>query len=815
MERAPDDVSSMLEVVFNVGRSSRHGLRRRRIFGAFAAKSGILASPSTVTGAAEAARRARRLRLAGRDCEAAAGFERALSLDPACAQALAWRWESRWTRGSSFSDIERAMRLEPEEPVWRIWRGLAGLARYEGRQPAAEAKRFFAEALALRASPLAWAGLALAEFRSGRFGAAAAAATKALEGEPGQGWLHRLRAGARLRGGDEAGFLADCRAETLLDEGVGMLAEVFPTADRRPAPRLLAAAERFLARRPNAHWMLVVSGDCRRSPEINDFAGAVSDFERAAALKPDCAFTRAYLSRALMVGGRTGEALKAIDRAVRLAPGSGWLRVWRGELKRRLGEHSAALADFDAGLRLDPDYEMGYAWRGGARRSLGRTAGALEDLDLAAALDPNYAWTFAERSLTQRALGRTAAALGDLEAAVRLDSKYAWSARAEPAAVAALDAEIKASPRNAWAWAWRGETKLRLSDAAGAARDLRKAAALNPRLGWPRVWLGQALLRLGRPKEALAAFDRGVALDPSYPPALAERGRLRLRLGKVRAAWSDLSRAAAAGPLAARIWQSKGEAGLRLGRWAEAVSDFSKALELERGWRPRLGRSAAYERLGRQEKARADLAVPLTEARRLAEDGRGADAAMLCAEALALHPRSAAFQAELLRHLGAFGDAVAAGAPPAPPPDAAWAPAPSWTFAWRGALARREERWRDARAALDRAVALDPDCFWARAWAGELRLARGEAAAALPLLLESVRLYPAWADSQCWRGRALCALGRCAEAQSAFKAALKADRRHVWTWIASGICSERRGRAAEARRALQRARSLAPALFQG
>ena len=623
----PDDISAMLESVCNLGRSSLYGLRRRRILGAARHREKDLASPLKSTDAREAARRARALRLSGRDAEAEAGFVHAVALDPRCAEAVAFQWESRWSEKASLSGIDRAVSLEPREARWRVWRGLAQLASR------GDAKKSFAEALALEESALAWAGLALAELEAGRARAAVAACGRAIEKEPAQGWLYRLRAKARFKAGDEKGFLEDCRRETLLDEGVGTFSEVFPADRRRPVARLLAAADRFLTRRPKAHWMLVVRGDCRRSPEINDFAGAVADFQAAAALAPDCAFTHAYLCRALMVAGRTDEARAAADRAIALAPRSGWMRVWRGELRRRLGDNAGSLADFDEGLRLDPDYEMGYAWRGGARRALGRLEEAVADLDIGAALDPAYAWSFAERSLAQRALGRLGPALRDLEAAARLDSKYVWCARPQnnPEAVAQLDAAVKIMPGDAWAWAWRGETRLRLGDAEGAARDLRRATALGPKLGWPRAWLGQALALAGRSAEAMRAFNAAVALDPQYPPALAERGRLLLSRGNIRAAWKDLSRAAAAGPLSARTWQSKGEAALSLRLWTQAVEDFSKALELERGWRPRLGRAAAYAKLGLSERAREDLLVPLEEARRHALEGRPAEAAAVLA----------------------------------------------------------------------------------------------------------------------------------------------------------------------------------------
>ena len=146
---------------------------------------------------------------------------------------------------------------------------------------------------------------------------------------------------------------------------------------------VVAAADRWLARRPRDYWMLVFRGDAKRFPELNDFDGAVRDFEAALKLKPGCSYAWAYLSRARMSKVGPGPALEAIDRALKLEPGCGWYHCWRGEILRRTGKPREALRELDRGLALDPSYEFGYAWRGGARRALGLYEEALADLELA------------------------------------------------------------------------------------------------------------------------------------------------------------------------------------------------------------------------------------------------------------------------------------------------------------------------------------------------------------------------------------------------------------------------------------------------
>ena len=238
------------------------------------------------------------------------------------------------------------------------------------------------------ACALSWAGLALARAASSQRVAALTALDRAVLLEPRQAWLRRLRARLRWAEGDRRGFLSDCEAEVMMEEGAGTFALALGSQSHYSPRRLAAAADRFLRAEPKAYWMLVLRGDCRRSPEVNDFAGALADFEAAVALKPDCAWAWAYLSRARMTNATGAGALEAVRRAVALAPRCGWLRSGRRGPPAP-GARAEALLHLSKGLALDPTTSS--ATPGAAEPCSLLTPAGSRDLDVAAALDPSYA----------------------------------------------------------------------------------------------------------------------------------------------------------------------------------------------------------------------------------------------------------------------------------------------------------------------------------------------------------------------------------------------------------------------------------------
>ncbi len=576
------DVFSALAAVANVGRSSRYDRRRHAAFAARDYERALAAAPPSVD-AWSWARRGRLLSLLGRRAQAARAFTAALAKDRGLAAAHAWAWEAGAQK--SFGALDRAIINDARCPVWPAWRGTARLAEARGKSATTAALRDLERSLALDGGfAPALAAAAVAQSRLGRSRAALNLLDEALRRHSREAWLYRLRARLLLAAGEEDGFVRDLEEGLALDEGLGDFAKIFGEMSSYSPSRLAAAADRFLAKRPRVFWMLAFRGDCRRSPEVNDFAGAVRDFEEAVALRPDCPWAWAYLSRARITNASPASALEAIDRAAALAPRCGWIHVWRGELLRRLGRHGMALREFNAGLKADPDYEFGYAWRAGTLRVLGRSAEAVADLTLAIALDPAYAWSLNERSLALRGLGRISEALEDLDAAAARDPKYVWceDPAARPRALQELDAELRRDPRNARAWSWRGDANIRLGDPGAALADLRHAIALAPRQGGLRALRARALDALGRRREALRELDLAARLSPR-PETFLWRGLLKRGLGRLREALSDLRRAARLDRRSAQILFWKGEVELSLGLKRSARRSLSSAVGMDRG----------------------------------------------------------------------------------------------------------------------------------------------------------------------------------------------------------------------------------------
>ncbi|NNN04454.1 MAG: tetratricopeptide repeat protein [Elusimicrobia bacterium] len=599
-----------------VSRSSRYILRRHGV--RYRPRYERALERSRGSSAEECVARARILHYLGRAREARREFDAALRLDRGCDAAWAWRWTAEPCEpgaSRSYDGIDRAIALAPRRALWRAFRGIAKTVEFmdarsaDVRRPLADLQK--ALEIDSRCVPaLVAAGMAL--YNAGERKQAEGYFDRALAEEPDTAFLLAFRSACRIERGDLRGYLSDCESAVYADEGVGY----FQNAGGRSSGAVtvaekIMAVSRYLARHPRAYWMYVYRGDYKRAPEVNDQNGGRRDLEKAVELKPDCAYGWAYLSRSRLMQGDSSAAMEAVNRAVLLKPSCGWILCWRGEIKRLRGDQKGALCDLNRGLRLDPDYELGYAWRGGAKRGLGRPAQALVDFALASSLDPRHAWTLQEQSLALRQLGDVGAALEKLEAAHRLDPKYSWCGGTPDqfaAASAQLDEEIRAHPRNSWAWAWRGEAKLRKADYAGAVADMDRALALDGGLGWVRAWRGGALLELGSIRRALKDCDRALRLEPSYAYAYAWRGRARHLLGDSAGALTDLRRAVELNRMTSWIFLWKGEAEDRLGLAKEAEEDFGASLAIDRNHvAAMLARAALRQRCNNDVGVREDL----------------------------------------------------------------------------------------------------------------------------------------------------------------------------------------------------------------
>ena len=541
------------------------------------------------------------------------------------AEAAAWLWEIDFLDGlrrgaANYSGIAAAAAAQPRRARWKAWAAAARLCEWtvaDARPPRGELARALALAReAAESDPRCLSALVVYGLLSEISGEPSA--LRAMEAAsrlaPWAAPIHRRVAGLLWRLGDSAGYVARSEAALYADEGVGYFEKPLEVYQARGYRDRVEAAGRFLSENPNAYWMLVYRGDCRRTPEVNDQTGGHADHEAAVRINPDCAYAWAYLSRARLSHASASSAVDAIDRAVRLRPTCGWIRIWRGETRRRLGDVRGALQDLDAGLELDPDYELGYSWRGGVNRTLGRVQRCLSDLAIAGALVPDHAWTHQELSLAHRERGRTDDALLHLARAHRLDAKFVWSSARgkDRRALAELNGEIRRHPSNAAAWAWRGQSRLRAGHWSAAKSDLDRAVRLDPRNGWAWAWRARAYHKLGRLALARRFYDRALELEPLYAPALAWRGRLRHRLGDFPGALEDLSRAVVSDKKTSWIFQWKAQTEEELARDGEAEEDYTLSLAIDpKNFSALLGRCALRLRTGDLEGADRDCSAAL------------------------------------------------------------------------------------------------------------------------------------------------------------------------------------------------------------
>jgi Tfp pilus assembly protein PilF len=159
--------------------------------------------------------------------------------------------------------------------------------------------------------------------------------------------------------------------------------------------------------------------------EKGNYRGALADYDRAIALKPD--YAKAYRARSIVKSGKIGDpqgALSDLDRAIQLDPNDGLTYGVRGFLKyNSLDDSQGAVADLNRAIQLDPNNSNSYALRGGIKyEKLNDPQGALTDLDRAIQLDPRSANPYLVRGILKYlSFKNSQGGLADLNRNIQLD----------------------------------------------------------------------------------------------------------------------------------------------------------------------------------------------------------------------------------------------------------------------------------------------------------------------------------------------------------------------------------------------------------
>jgi tetratricopeptide (TPR) repeat protein len=142
-----------------------------------------------------------------------------------------------------------------------------------------------------------------------------------------------------------------------------------------------------------------------------------------------------------------------------------------------------------------------------------------------------------------------------------------------------FDQAIEANPADAYARYYRGVTRGRLGDFAGAIADLEAALEKKPDLHEATLELGVALVESGRYAEALPRLEQARKVESLESSASLFLGLAQLRLGDPDAARENFRRAARDPALQVSSSYYQGVVAYQQARWSEARDHFTAVVE--------------------------------------------------------------------------------------------------------------------------------------------------------------------------------------------------------------------------------------------
>lgn len=519
----------------------------------------------------------------------------ALAKSPDDAESLAKRGRLLRLVGrkaEALADLDRAIELEPEHARALAWRGEL-LAHVGGKRELGFVD-LEAAALLLPADPLPRVWIGAARLAANEQMEALAALDAALEAAPDDACARFLRAAARARTSKkeevEAALKDADAAAKLAPECMG------PAIFRA---RLLATLQR------DDDAAAILSETVRRDPDVKMFfaflldpAGSVENDARGMGLMdaylekhPDAAWCWALrgdlLRTARFDKGREGA--EDLRRAAKLAPKAAWIRALLGRALVQDIYLDEGIGHIEAAVKMDPECAWLHSWRGEACRRLKRFDESVKHFKTAIKKDPRYAqprlW-----------LGRLLAeakewtkAIPEFEAAIQLDPAYGYAYAKRGQALAALgrhaEAEadygralnLKLPGEREWVLGLRSRSRFARADYAGAFEDLGRAIRHDIKSSWAPLEYGGKSINPAS-WDALAGLDEAVEQNPIAGWLRAWRGAVQLGLGRINEGLSDLDNAARIDPNYAWTHAWRGRVLWQTGKLDEAVPELDAAL---------------------------------------------------------------------------------------------------------------------------------------------------------------------------------------------------------------------------------------------
>lgn len=435
-----------------------------------------------------------------------------------------------------------------------------------------------------------------------------------------------------------------------------------------------------------------------------DYTKAVSDIEKAIELSQDETLYAADLANSLVADGRSDEAISALSKIIARNHARPELFASRGWAYYTVGSLHAALADYDKALKAAPATASWFNERDLVREALRDWPGAESDYSAAVKIEPRNALFLGNRGMFRSKQGFPGA-LEDITAALSIEES--------------ADRYLE-----------RAEIHLQNNKPELAEDDLERADRLPNDIARITVMRGQILSAKGDHAGAMAQYENVLSREPEHAAARYYRAITNFTRGSYRDSYEEFTYLIRKFPENENLRNRRAVVSLLMGHFEAAIEDLTQALALDPAFASAyLNRARAYTLTKQWELAIADCDVALNI-------GQAGD------RALAYYRRGLAHRgkADLERAAEDYAQAVRE--------DAAFADA----HAERANVLLELDRIDEARAAIGKAIAINPDWSGYRVGSGWVEEVAGDNSAALASYQKAIDLNPA--DPWGFEGRA-------------------------------------------------------------
>lgn len=463
----------------------------------------------------------------------------------------------------------------------------------------------------------------------------------------------------------------------------------------------------------------------------HNYSCAAEAYRSALRLNPNSPHILELLGTTLQALGDLNAAADSLQHSIRLSPANARAHVKRARVLEGLQRSEQAKAEWEAALRLAPGSieavdgmsrhlidEGDYGGAIALLRAAPPTANSETlTLDLAQAYGKSDMLEEAEAVLKKMAAVHPSSyPLTYALATVLANKRYYIEA-------AALSARFAAAyPQNFDAQRLHLRVLITAQDTAHAAPVAYKLLQLRPNDDYVLFANGWLELKSGDFSQAKAHLQQSVALNPNYGPAHFDLGQVLARLNDPQGARQQFEQVVAIGDPPPEVYFELAKVLKSLGENEESEQQLTRFQEAKEAESQRSLNSALAK------KAEQELAA-----------GHFQNAAKLYREALDANPKDALLNYKLSVALDAVGDTTG------------------------------------ERAALEKAVQIDPDMAVAQNQLGYLDSRDGDPAAAEEHFHQAVRAAPAFTDAWINLAAALAMQSKFAEAEAAVTSALKLE----------------------------------------